>query len=81
MRDVRGIVTIENRKVSWLTTTRDEPYKSFIRRAVRYRRDGVPLKLLTYVWDRASEKWSEVQASSASRSAGEGPPRSGLFDK
>jgi hypothetical protein len=33
-----------------LTTTETRPYNTFIRRAVRLRRDCAPLKLLTYVW-------------------------------
>jgi len=44
-------------QVRWLVLTRNGagPYNLLIRRADRYRRDGAPLKLLTYVWDKASE--------------------------
>jgi len=71
----------EIRSLSWLTTTRDGPYKPLIRRAVRYRRDGAPLKLLTYVWDRTSKSDRRFKFRRLPGSPGRGPLGPGLFDR
>ncbi len=55
---------------------------SLIRRAVRLRRDVAPLKLLTYVWNRISEKKRGFNFVGFSVRPGSGSRKvSGLFDK